>query len=98
MSDREVADCLEEMEALLGAGPGLEAAEVELWHQRFQEAVARAERGPEWPTLVTRAHDLSARIQPFLTGLEREREALKRALEEQTLGQRALSAYRSSAR
>jgi hypothetical protein len=97
VSDREVLESICAMEGRLDGDPsGLDAAALEAWNQEFRTVVASAERGPEWPAILERAHRLSARIQTVVAGLDRKRAALKEELRSQNLGQRALKAYGAS--
>ena len=96
MSDQDVMECIEAIENHLVQDPGSLDAELLMeWNRSFQALLSNAEHGPEWPAIVERAHRLSAAIQEVLPRLMEQRDALKRELSEQVVGQRALKAYGS---
>lgn len=94
MSDRRLLDSIEAMEHRLEADPlSLDAEALEAWNLEFREAIASAERGPEWPAIVGRAQALSSRINGVLETLLLKQNELKSELATQSVGKRALSAY-----
>jgi flagellar hook-associated protein FlgK len=94
LSDRTLLDLIEAMEHRLEEGSSaLDEAALESWNRAFQSESASAERGVEWPGIVTRAHALSSRIQVILERLILQREELKSELATQTHGKLALKAY-----
>lgn len=97
MSDRDLARILDEMEEMLRQEPFPEAPEaIEAWRLRFADAVASADRGPEWEALAKRARELGKRVEILLEELSRKRDALRLELDHQAQGSRALRAYRPS--
>lgn len=95
MSDRDLALVLDEMERMLEEQPFPEDPEaIEAWRLRFAEAVASADRGPEWESLAVRARDLGRKVEHLLEHLNHKRESLRLELDHQAQGSRALRAYR----
>lgn len=95
MTDRRVRAALDEMEGWL-EDPAWEAdpEQVAAWNQAYAEALESAERDEGWELLAQRAHALGARLEARVAALSRERDALKLELDGQSLGSRALRAYR----
>lgn len=93
MSDRDVEAALDAMEHLL-QGTDLDAANFLAWQQRFDESLATAERGPDWPGLVTRAHDLSQRLDAAIHRLSLQKAELGKQLNLNARGSRALKGYK----
>lgn len=95
MSDVEVLRLIEEMETLLETdAPAPDPERVAEWHRLFLAACASAERGPGWPGIVQRAHTIAGRVGDLVTALSVQRDGLKREMETQAMGQRALKAYK----
>jgi hypothetical protein len=95
MSDAGVLRLIEEMEALLldeATPPAAEA--LDRWQRAFEAEAAGAERGPGWPGLVQRAHALAGRIDVRIGALNLQKAAIRKELEDQATGQRALKGYR----
>ena len=97
MSDGGVAAALDALERMLAAmtddpDPGVVAA----WHASFKEAVAGAERGPQWPELVARAHELGRVMDQHANRLKAIRGVIREELLTRSKGNRALSAYKPS--
>lgn len=95
MSDQVVAEALDALEKLL-AEPleHLDGDRIGQWHERFRTAVDAAERGPGWPGLVRRAHDLGQQLDRMLGQALLQRDALRQELDAGGQGARALKAYR----
>lgn len=94
MSDQGVAAALDALESLLEGPPECISAEVvERWHAQFREAVASAERGPGWKEQLERAHRLSLSLDRVLGLFLEQRDALRKELDAQGKGIRALKAY-----
>lgn len=94
MSDLGVAAALDELEAMLRGRPeDLSADAIEQWHVRFREALADAERGPRWREHLDRAHRLGQDLDRVLGVLLEQRETLRKELDVQGQGARALRAY-----
>ena len=97
MSDQDVLKALEDMERyLILDQPALDPAQLELLHDRFRAAVSSAERGPDWCAITERVLSVQQALQSRLSSVIQQRDAVRRELEGQGLGQRALSAYKSS--
>lgn len=95
MSEAEVLRLLGEMEALLEPeAPAPDPEWIAEWHQRFLAACASAERGPGWPGIVQRAHTMAGRVDGLVAALSVQKDGLKREMETQAMGQRALKAYK----
>ncbi len=95
MSDRDLALVLDEMERMLEEQPFPEDPDaIEAWRLRFAEAVASADRGPEWECLASRARNLGRKVEHLLVHLNQKRESLRLELDHQAQGSRALRAYR----
>ncbi len=95
MSDQRLLESLEAMERRLDGGDPAELSPeaLEAWNREFQAEIATAERGPQWTSIVARAHALSGRIQAVVGDLSLRRDALKKELLSHAQGKRALSAY-----
>lgn len=99
MSDRGVLAAIQAMEGWLDdPDHPLDERALECWNREFQEAVARAEKGPGWSDIVARAHDLAKRVEARTQALSVQRDAVRLELEHQAQGGRALRGYGSSAR
>lgn len=95
MSGQDLSALLDELELLLGADEP-EGPAIADWHDRFRAAVAIAERGADWPELVARCHRLALRLDQAAAHLSVEREGIRRELDLQGQGARALKGYRPS--
>ncbi len=93
MSDRAVAEALDDMEAALGAATVPTPEALAQWRLRFDAAVTTAERGPGWDGLVVRAQELSERLRHLSLALAERRDEVRRELEHQAAGNRALKSY-----
>jgi hypothetical protein len=101
MSDAAVDALIAEMEKYLGETEMPDAGFVAGWHERFGlavEAARAAGHGPDWQEIVGRGHALGDAIQGRIGGLSYEHEQLRRELNVQALGQRALRGYSSGLR
>jgi hypothetical protein len=96
MSDLAVFASLDDLERLLALPlefPNAQA--VADWHDGFKKAVAGAERGPRWPEALARARHLGRLLKHREALLRAAQQRLRRDLDKNTVGRRALSAYRS---
>jgi len=99
MSDAEVLRLVEEMERLLESDPAtLDEDLIAGWHERFLSACASAEKGPAWPGTVRRAQATAQRVDALVAVLSRQKDALKKEMEAQVVGRRALKAYKPEPR
>jgi len=97
MSDQDVFRAIEELERYLQVDSSmLDALQLDTLHHRFQEAVATAERGDSWSEVVARAQAVQEALKSRLAGVIGQRDAIRRELEGQVAGQRALNAYKPS--
>lgn len=95
MSDLEVVSALDAMEQLL-LGDFMEPELIIAWRQRFDAAVATAERGAGWPGIAARARELSGRLDTATKILSAQRDELRKELDLQAQGTRALKGYKPS--
>lgn len=99
MSDAKIREALDRMDAWLSdPSREIDIAELTEWNEAYVLAVEGAERGPEWPILVVRAHALGERLNDRLAPLIRERDALRVELTAFAQGNRALKGYETHAR
>jgi hypothetical protein len=95
LSDQELVSALDAMDQLIR--DGLVEPEVILqWRQRFDAALATAERGAGWSQIVARAHDLSATLDIAVKTLSDQRDQIRKELDLQAQGARALKGYKPS--
>jgi len=95
MSDRDVMLAIEEMETCLKGDLGeLDPRMLDEWQQKFQNAVATSERGADWASIAARAQAVHLLLEDKLKNLVAQRDSIRRELEGQAVGQRALSAYK----
>lgn len=95
MSNQDVIRCMDAMEFLLrGNHVELEAEQVAIWQQTFDAALASAEKGPGWDEIVARAQALKVKVDGAVKGLRERQGEIRRELDAQTTGVRALKAYR----
>ncbi len=64
------------------------------WRAAFETLRGSAERGPAWPALVARAHLMAARMEAAANLLAEERDQLRKELNLQAQGSRALKGYK----
>ena len=95
MSDAAVSSLIVEMENYLKETELPDPDYITEWNERFKTEVETAEHGPDWVSIVDRAHVLGEAIQARIGGLNYEREQLLRELAVQAQGQRALKGYSS---
>jgi len=93
LSDLDLVAALDAMELLLQGG-ALEPEVVAAWQERFDTALASADRGPGWASLVTRAHALATRVDAAALPLAEQRDQMRKELALQAQGVRALRGYR----
>jgi flagellar hook-associated protein FlgK len=97
MSDARVSASLDDLDRLLGTlmdDPNPEA--VAEWHASFKEALAGAEKGPQWLEISTRAKMLGSRLDERVNQLQALRGAVREELLAREKGRRALSGYSPS--
>ncbi len=94
MSDADVLRVIEEMDVLLQSElPDLGPQVLEDWQLRLEAALATAERGTAWPRIVEHAHATAQRVFGAVGELGRLKDEVKRELDQQVVGSRALKAY-----
>lgn len=97
MSDQDVMKALDALEQYLTVDQSSwDPAHLEMLHDRFRAAVPAAERGTDWPTIVDRAQSIQQVLQGRLASVILQRDAIRKDLEGQGVGQRALSAYKAN--
>lgn len=99
MSDAGVRAALEQMEAWLADENWVpEVGALAQWDAEFQAALAQAEKGPGWSSLMERAmaagHGLEARTLVVAV----TRDQVRKELESYERGHRALKGYEASSR
>ncbi len=99
MSEGGLHTALERMEAWVAdptwePDPGLLAQ----WNAEFQTALACAEKGPDWPELMARAHALGWQLESRTAKLAQLKEKVKAELDAFERGDRALRGYRAVVR
>ncbi len=99
MSQGVLLASIEQMEAWV-ADPAWEPASEALarWHADFQAALAQAEKGPDWPELLARAHAAGRQLEIRTMKFAKLRDEMKAELNAYERGDRALRGYRASAR
>lgn len=95
MSDREVALALDALEQLL-QGELVEPEAIAAWREGFDQAMLSASRGPGWVEIATRAHALSKSLDARAEAFAEQRDLLRRELNLQGQGARALKGYKST--
>jgi flagellar hook-associated protein FlgK len=95
MSDSAVSSLISEMENYLKETELPDTDYIVAWNDKFHAAVDAAERGAGWQDIVDRAHALGEAIQKRIGGLNYEREQIRRELQIQSVGARALKGYSS---
>jgi len=93
MSDQDVVHALESLERMMQAGD-LDADTLASWRERFDAAMASAERGPGWAAIADRAHIMGKRLDLAIVELSIRRDAIKEELNLQAVGGRALKGYK----
>lgn len=99
MSDREIRDAIEQMEAWV-ANPSWDPDPEALaqWNAGFQMAVAQAEKATGWPDLVARAHHLGQDLEARVARMAQLRDEVRTELDALEYGSRALKGYGASTR
>lgn len=96
MSDAAVRAALRQLEGWLADGSTpLDGSLLEAWNRDFNAALAGAERGPGWEETLAMARGLGQQVQARQHELEGQREAIRRELQQQLQGSRALKGYGS---
>jgi uncharacterized protein (DUF2342 family) len=95
LSDQDVAAALEAMEQLIHQNV-VEPDAIAAWRQRFDQALVTAERGVGWSDIVVRAHELSGKLDAVATTLAARRDEIRKELDLQAQGVRALKGYKPS--
>jgi hypothetical protein len=93
MSNQDVILALDLMERMLHEGD-LTASALARWQERFDAAMASAEREPGWAVIAERSHVLGQRLGLTLAGVLADRDAVQRKLRLMAKGGRALKAYK----
>jgi hypothetical protein len=93
MSDQDVRLALDDMERMLQEG-ALTAGNLKPWQERFDAAMASAERGPGWAEIAERAHFLGRRVDLALAGVLADRDAIRKEMRLMAVGGRALKGYK----
>jgi hypothetical protein len=96
MTDQAMAGVLDDLERIL-AMP-LEFPDPKViadWHESFKRCAASAERGPGWPGLVERAHQLGRLLKRREALLRADQQRVRRELNKFSVSRRALSAYQA---
>ena len=97
MSDVDIAQSLDALEQLLAhTAENPDAEAVAAWHETFRAALASADRGPKYPALKARGRALEVKLNETVAVLRTLQEAVKREIDTQGAGRRALSAYNPS--
>jgi len=97
VSDQDVARAFDALEELLDRStkdPDPDA--VAAWHEAFKAALASADRGPLWPALKARGRAMEVRLNQTVAVLRTLQDSVKREIDAQGAGRRALSAYHPS--
>jgi hypothetical protein len=99
MSDARVLAAIEQMEAWMREPEQMPGPDrLAEWNREFTDAVAVAERGPGWPGLLARAQALAGSLGGRTALLSAERDELRKSLDAQALGGRALKGYGATTR
>jgi hypothetical protein len=93
MSDLDVARALDALAELLHSKP-LKAEDLRAWRQRYDAAMATAERGKDWSAIEIRIHELPGKLDAAAETLSVEQESLRKQMLLQAQGARALKGYR----
>lgn len=93
MSDADVVQSLEALELLLKASP-FSAEAIADWREGYDLALESADRGPEWPAIQARAHQLAAILDQAAQAISLQQNEVRKELSLQAQGARALKGYR----
>ena len=99
MNDTRVRAAIEQMEAWLADAnwePDPDA--LAQWNTGFNMALAEAEKAADWPELRARAHAAGHQMEAKMAVFAEAKERLRKALEQQELGRRAMKGYGATAR
>ena len=88
MSELDAA--LDALEAML-QGESLEASALDAWRAHYEAALARTEQDE---ATRNRARELASRLEAAAARLAVERDALRRSMNQQAQGARALKGYK----
>ncbi|BDU74978.1 hypothetical protein [Mesoterricola silvestris] len=98
MSDARVMASLDDLERLLAElVDDPDPDRVAAWHAGFKEALAAAEKGPQWPGILLRAQELGRSLETRVNHLNAIRGAVREELLARSKGARALSGYKPAA-
>jgi hypothetical protein len=99
MSEGQIRAAIEQMEAWL-ADPAWEPdpAALAQWNAEFQAALAKAEKSPDWPELIGRAHAAGQLLEARTELAVKELEQVRAELTAHERGNRALRGYGASTR
>jgi len=97
MSDQDVVRALDDMERMLEVRD-LSSRTLAAWQERYDAAMASAERGPGWAEIAQRSHLMSRRVDLALVGVLADREAVRKELQLMAMGRRALRGYSPAGR
>ncbi len=99
MRDEGLRASIEQMEAWVADPTWVPDPErLAQWDVDFQAALARAEKGPDWPDLMARAHAAGRLLEARTAKFAQLRDQMKTELDAQERGSRALMGYRASTR
>ncbi len=87
--------CLDDLESLLQGG-AIEAEALASWHERFHAAMVTADRGSDWPSIVTRAHAMATRLGATASDLLKQQNLIREEMNLHRQGARALKGYKPS--
>lgn len=94
MSDGAVLSIIDQMERWIEDPTWNPDPEIlAQWNIEFQEAMARADKGPGWGELIKRAHAVGERLEARMVPFVQRRDELKAELDAQERGNRALKGY-----
>jgi len=99
MSDAGVRAALERMEAWLADVNWVpDVGELAQWDAEFQAALAQAEKGPGWSSLMERSMAAGHSLEARTLVVAEARDQVRKELENYERGNRALKGYGASSR